>query len=51
MDTILAFFSDLILFTAGLVVIILWFALIGAVVIEIWDAFHTTNTTDNEEDF
>lgn len=34
---ILAFFSDLILFTAGIVVCLLWLALIAVILIETWD--------------
>jgi len=37
-DELLSFFSDLILFTAGLVVVILWIALFIAIGIEIHDA-------------
>jgi hypothetical protein len=37
MDSVLSFFSDLILFTAGLVVIALWLALFVAVGIEVYD--------------
>lgn len=49
MDKILSFFSDLILFTAGLVVVIFWIAIFIAIGIEIWDSFHATN--EDEEDF
>jgi hypothetical protein len=51
LDTILGFFSDLILFSAGLVVALLWITLFILIGIEIWDAFHATDTTDEEEDF
>lgn len=37
METILSFFSDLILFTAGLVVVTFWILIIGAILIEIID--------------
>lgn len=45
MDLILSFFSDLILFTFGLAVLIFWIGIVVVVAIEIWDAFH-----ENEED-
>jgi hypothetical protein len=49
---ILAFFSDLILFTAGIVVCLLWLALIGAVAIEAWDLVtgYNKRNQDEEED-
>lgn len=51
---ILAFFSDLILFTAGILVCLLWLAIIGAIAIESWDAIAGYNKkhpdTDEEED-
>jgi hypothetical protein len=52
MDKILSFFSDLILVTAGLVVLILWIALFIAIGIEIWDAFHNNENEaeDGEEE-
>lgn len=37
MDAVLAFFSDLILFSAGIVVCVLWIALFCAIVIEFSD--------------
>jgi hypothetical protein len=37
METILSFFSDLILFTAGLVVVTIWIAILFAIVIETID--------------
>lgn len=47
METILQFFSDLILFTAGLVVVFLWFVILVAGAIEIYDTF--TNNKEEEE--
>ena len=38
MDTVLSFFSDLILFTAGLLVITFWIVIFAAIGIEIHDA-------------
>lgn len=49
MDAILAFFSDLILFTAGVAVCLLWIAIIIAVGIEIWDAFHEQPQQEEED--
>lgn len=37
METLLSFFSDLILFTAGIAVCLLWFALMVAIAIEVRD--------------
>jgi hypothetical protein len=50
MDNVLAFFSTLILITAGIVVCLLWFALIGAICIEIYDAITGNNGEDQEEE-
>lgn len=47
---ILAFFSDLILFTAGIVVCLLWLALLGIIAIESWDFFTGWNKKHPEED-
>lgn len=47
METILEFFSNLILFTAGLGVLIFWIILLVLIGIEIYDAF---TEEDIEED-
>lgn len=47
---ILAFFSDLILFTAGIVVCLLWIAIIVVVAIEAWDLVTGYNKKHVEED-
>lgn len=39
METLLRFFSDLILFTAGLMVATLWIVVIVVILIETYDAF------------
>lgn len=49
MDGILAFFSTLILVTAGIVVCLLWLALFVAIGIEVWDGIKGNNG-GNEED-
>lgn len=49
MDAILAFFSNLILFTAGVVVCLLWIVIIAAIVVEIWDAFHEQPQQEEED--
>lgn len=56
METLLGFFSDLILFTAGLVVATFWLFIIGGVAIEIYDLVtgdkrKNTPETKNEVDF
>lgn len=50
METLLAFFSDLILITAGIFVCLLWVALIGVLAIESWDFFTGYNKRHQEED-
>lgn len=51
METILGFFSDLILFTAGLAVLILWLVIFMAVAIEIHDLiFGDPGAKKEEED-
>lgn len=47
---LLGFFSDLILFTGGVIVVLLWIAIIGAVAIECWDFFTGYNKKIEEED-
>jgi hypothetical protein len=37
MDQVLAFLSDLIIFTFGLVVLIFWIVLFAIIAIEVWD--------------
>lgn len=51
---ILAFFSDLILFTAGIVVLLLWIAVLGIIAIETWDfatGYNKKHQDEDEEDF
>jgi hypothetical protein len=53
LNHILAFFSDLILITAGIVVCLLWLALLGIITIESWDFFtgwNKKNPEANEEE-
>lgn len=50
MDKILGFFSDLILFTAGLAVLVLWILLFIAIGIEVWDAFHSEVNEDDDDE-
>lgn len=47
---LLGFFSDLILFTAGVLVIIFWIAIIAVIVIETWDAVTGYNKKIEEEE-
>jgi hypothetical protein len=50
MDTILSFFSHLILFTAGLVVIVFWLALFAIVAIEAHDFIFGEPSSPSEDD-
>lgn len=50
METILSFFSDLILFTAGLAVAIFWIIILIIVVDEIIDLFIMSRNKNNEEE-
>jgi hypothetical protein len=47
---ILAFFSDLILFTAGILVCLFWLGVIGAIAIESWDFFIGDRKKDDIEE-
>lgn len=49
METILGFFSDLILFTAGLAVATMWLIFLIIVLIEIWDLIADFLKEDIEE--
>jgi hypothetical protein len=49
MEALLNFFSDLILFTAGLFVLFLWIGLLVILAIEIYDSFHETPTSTDED--
>lgn len=49
MEALLSFFSDLILFTAGLAVVVLWVLIILAVAIEIYDSFKEEKITEEED--
>lgn len=48
MEALLAFFSDMILFTAGIVVALLWVGVIMLTSVEIYDLI-TGNNQDEEE--
>ena len=50
METILGFFSDLILFTAGLAVLILWLVIFMAVAIEIHDLIFGDPGAEKEDE-
>lgn len=50
MDAILGFFSDLILFTAGLVVATMWICLIVLAIDEAIDLFVTYRNRNNESE-
>jgi hypothetical protein len=53
LEHILAFFSDLILATAGIVVCLLWLALIAIIFIETWDfitGYDKKHQEDDEEE-
>lgn len=50
MELAMSFFSDLILFTAGLVVVLLWITIFIVIGIEIYDGFKESDK-DEEEDF
>lgn len=50
MDTILSFFSHLILFTAGLAVILLWLAIFAVVAIEIHDLIFGEPSSPSEDE-
>lgn len=47
---ILAFFSDLILLTAGIVVCLFWLGLFGVIAIESWDFFTGYNKKHNDDE-
>lgn len=49
MEMLLSFFSDLILFTAGLAVVIIWIILFILIGIEMYDAF--TEEEPEEEEY
>lgn len=49
MDTILSFFSHLILITAGLAVLLLWLAIFMVVAIEIHDLIFGEETSSSED--
>lgn len=53
MEALLSFFSDLILFTGGVVVSLLWLALFVVGAIEVWDLIFDKgeSTALDEEDF
>lgn len=50
METLLNFFSDLILFTAGLAVVLLWLVVLLAIAIEIVDSIKERGETDVDLD-
>jgi ABC-type phosphate transport system permease subunit len=47
---LLGFFSDLILFTGGIVVVLIWIAIFAVIAIESWDFFTGYNKKIEEED-
>lgn len=49
METLLNFFSDLILFTAGLGVVVFWMVILMVIAIEIVDLFKDNNESKVEE--
>jgi hypothetical protein len=49
MEALLNFFSDLILFTAGLFVLFLWIGLMVILAIEIYDSFHESPTEIDDD--
>lgn len=50
MDAVLAFFSDLILFTAGLAVLTFWLIVFAAIAIEVHDLIFGTPKKEEESD-
>lgn len=50
MEALLSFFSDLILFTAGIIVVILWLIIIGGMAIETYDLFRGRGKSTPEEE-
>ena len=50
MDSLLEFFSNLILFTAGLAVVVFWVVIIIVVVIEIHDGIKDITSKSTEEE-
>lgn len=50
METILAFLSDLILLTAGIVVCILWLIVFMVISVEIYDLITGKGNNDNKEE-
>lgn len=51
MEGFLSFLSDLILFTAGIVVLLLWIVLLVGIAIETYDYFRGDRKADPEEEF
>lgn len=49
-EALLDFFSDLILFSAGLVVVVFWIVIIMVVAIETWDAIFEKDQPKEEEE-
>jgi hypothetical protein len=48
MDALLSFFSDLILFTAGLAVVVLWIVLFIGIIIEVHDQIKEYRNKETE---
>jgi hypothetical protein len=48
MDGLLSFFEDLLVFTGGLFVSLIWLVIFGAIAIEAWDAI-SSKFNDKEE--
>lgn len=50
MEQLLEFFSNLLLFTGGLVVAVLWIVLIMIISIEVWDMIFEKDQPEEEEE-
>lgn len=50
MEGLLSFFSDLILFTAGLLVIVMWLAVLIGIAVEIYDSFKEKDKNDIDDE-
>lgn len=51
MEGFLSFLSDLILFTAGIAVLLFWLVLLVGIAIETYDFITKKDDTDEEEEF
>ena len=50
MEQLLSFLSDLILFTFGLVVVVLWIVVFAVIAIEVWDHLFENEPEPIDED-